>query len=389
MAEKCIHCKNKFNPNPQTDLMKCPRCREITPTGYESKIRKIQEAYKNTLRWPGATVGRAIGLAAGIYRYSTHGDAINYDLIERKIKRQGAGHPPGEYGFKYEMGRHGAGVDDESVGLMFIPVKGMTASAHQDGQKPWHVLYVVFRGSRGGKQSEEGSRIWYKPWKRHEPENPKGAGWGERDDGQKINVDWRSNFNNAQVPTPWPSPGKIHRGFLDIYSSVRDTVHFVVRSFVHQFPNGRVVVCGHSLGAALSTLCAHDLECSGICHPFCFPFCAPRAGDLEFARHFNICIAERVQSLDCEFDRGSYHRCFVFVQSNDPVSWGGKHAFKEEMGERAAKWVADSGNIAVQGIYAIAKFSSPTQIYYHTGNLYRASYFGLHDFGKMEKELLG
>jgi hypothetical protein len=390
MSIKCISCKKKINhPSANEDLMHCPFCNAITPTGFEGAIRKIQEAYKNNKRWPGAAVGRAIGLAAGIYRYATHGDQINYDLIERKVQLKGAGHPAGEYGFKYEMGRHGAGVNDESVGLMFVPVRGMTASAHQSGQQPWHVLYVVFRGSRGGQQSEQGSRIWYKPWKRNEAENPLGAGWGKRDDGEAINVDWRSNFNTAQVVTPWASPGKIHRGFLDIYSSVRDAVHLVVKSFVSQFPKGQVVTCGHSLGAGLSVVCAHDLESSDICHPFCFPFCCPRAGDLQFARHFNANIADRTEALDCEFDKANYNRSFVFVQSNDPVSWGGEHGFKEEMGERAASWVADSGNIAVQGIYAFAKFSAPTNIYYHVGNLFRASYFGMHDFGKMEKELLG
>ncbi len=369
MSIKCDECKRKFDPTPNLDLMPCPGCRNLVPTGNEKSIRKTQEKYRHDLEWPKAAAGRAIAYAAGIYALSTHATPIDFEAIEQKVRRKYGQHSAAKERGLTLVGMRGAHhVIDTSVSFLLVPLTGVGLD-----KKPWHLLYVVFRGSRGSKAYSE--------------ENVRGAGWGETPEGELINVDWRSNFTTSQVTPTWSSSVKIHKGFNDLYMSMRGRVHSIVKKALAEQPEAQVVVTGHSLGAALSTVCAHDLQCSGLCEPFVFPFCSPRVGALSFCRDFDEKIATSWAYLQGEPKPMAYPRSFVFVQSNDPVSWGGKHGFKHEMNEKEAKKYADSGNIAKQGLYAQFKFKSDTVIYYHVGNLYRASYFGLHDFGKMEREI--
>lgn len=374
MPFKCNVCDTKiFGDGGMMDLVECPKCQSMTPTGNEKKIRKVQEAYQNHRAYPLAAAGRAIGYAAGIYEFSTHNKRLDTDRIEGKIgKKYGESSRAQSSSLGLISGRSAAGVTDSRPGLMIYKVTGTNTKS---GAGAWTMIYVVFRGSRGGKQGDE---------------NPMGAGWGRTANGQDLNLDWRSNFNTRQVVPSWSAEVKVHAGFLEIYSSVRETVHATVLKYLSQDPKAAVVTTGHSLGAGLATVCAHDLECSGICHPFCMPFCSPRAGNLGFARDFNEKIGEQKGLLWSEPNGQHFYRAFIFVQSNDPVTWGGEHGFKHEMSAKSAVKVADSGNIAKQGIYAgLKKTKSDTVIYYHVRNLYRASFFGLHDFNAMEKSILG
>ncbi|MEO6877651.1 MAG: hypothetical protein ABI205_04155, partial [Gemmatimonadaceae bacterium] len=116
----------------------------------------------------------------------------------------------------------------------------------------------------------------------------------------------------------------------------------------------------------------------------------PRVGNLSFVRDYNSRIADDTTVMWSEVDGVSFNRSFVFVQSNDPVTWGGEHGFQHAMSAKSGVQVADSGSIVKQGIYgALKKHLSATVIYYHVGNLRRASYLGLHDYNKMLKEILG
>ena len=263
-----------------------------------------------------------------------------------------------------------ATVTDNRVGLMSFLVKGKVGAFN----RPYSLLYIIFRGSRG---SIKGSG------------NPEGAGWGKDVDDHMRNLDWRSNFTTDQVVPSWSAASKVHKGFYEIYSSVSDQVKRAVTAALSTAPDTRIIVCGHSLGAALSVLCAHDLECSGTCHPFLFAFCCPRAGNLDFARDFNRKIADKKMSMPCERDAADYNRSFVFTQSNDLVSWGTPRGFETPMTEKEAKEIADSGSTAKQAWWGIRRKKSKTLIYYHVGNVYRASVRGLHSFEAMEKQIYG
>jgi hypothetical protein len=239
--------------------------------------------------------------------------------------------------------------------------------------REWNVAYVVFRGSRG---STGGSGA-----------NPESAGWDDST-GESHNLDWAANFTNAQVAAPWRPAVKIHKGFLSIYSSVGQLIRNQTEDLAAKHPNLQVVCTGHSLGAALATLCAHDLQNSTAIRPFCYPFCPPKTGDLAFARDFDLHIASRAAPVPCEPNGGFYARGISFVQASDPVSWGGKRGFMR-IRPQSVQNIADSGNTVKQGIYAAKKTKSKIDIYYLAPNVYKVSTLGFHSYKKMEKELLG
>ncbi|PRP89536.1 hypothetical protein PROFUN_00800 [Planoprotostelium fungivorum] len=81
----------------------------------------------------------------------------------------------------------------------------------------------------------------------------------------------------------------VHRGFLDMYMSVRDDV---IRSGIelsNKFPNHTLIVTGHSLGGAISTLVAADLAIEAqVKNPVqLWTFGSPRVGNEVFARYLD------------------------------------------------------------------------------------------------------
>ena len=125
--------------------------------------------------------------------------------------------------------------------------------------------------------------------------------------GSEQRLDWQTNFefsqkvadfkeaviqgqivqNQAQV-YPYgaesSSGAKMHRGFVDAYFSVRDQIHAYLRSH----PVTNVTVTGHSLGGALATLCAVDVQYnfSTIAIEL-YTFGSPRVGNGGFRDSFN------------------------------------------------------------------------------------------------------
>jgi len=108
--------------------------------------------------------------------------------------------------------------------------------------------------------------------------------------------DWLTDLMFRQRVIPYGNTGsriRVHRGFLGAYKSVRDQVHEAVGAYVHD--RKPVVVLGHSLGGALATLCAVDLqycmqpgrelfEHARIIHAYTFG--SPRVGNGSFGRSY-------------------------------------------------------------------------------------------------------
>ena len=369
---KCTDCGTQFQFTRNEDVCVCPNqlcCKEL-PTGLEKSIRKEIERYRN-LEIPHMTVGRAIGFASAIYEFATHNDRIDVFGIEDRLKTK-YGNKYGNPGMeraslKLLATRANGNLIDNRVGLMIYVVSGTT-----NGNQ-WNTAFVVFRGSRGETQ-QSGN-------------NPEGAGWDDST-GQSHNLDWAANFTNAQVAAPWRTSVKIHKGFLEIYSSVQIIILNELINLKSQMPNLQVVCTGHSLGAGLATVCAHDLQNSTGFRPFCYPFCPPKVGNLAFVRDFDLHIASRVEPLYCEPSGRFYSRGISFVQSSDPVTWKGNNAFKNIRSD-SIQSIADSGKTIKQGLYSVKKTKSKVEIYYVTPNVYKVSTLGFHSYLKMEKELLG
>ena len=79
-------------------------------------------------------------------------------------------------------------------------------------------------------------------------------------------------------------PGAVHAGFACLYGRMAACLHALVDGWLaaHAADGGTVLVTGHSLGAALATLCAADLAARGA-PVACYTFASPRVGNRTFA----------------------------------------------------------------------------------------------------------
>lgn len=99
-------------------------------------------------------------------------------------------------------------------------------------------------------------------------------------DLQVRKVQWGATLNSPLSTTP-----KVHRGFAHAYAAVRAGIVQIVP------PGANLVITGHSLGGALATLCAEDLN---DLYPIdsVITFGSPRVGNGAFARRYNDPLAD-------------------------------------------------------------------------------------------------
>jgi len=88
--------------------------------------------------------------------------------------------------------------------------------------------------------------------------------------------DWKINFRAYQ--RRFNNLGNVHSGFQRAFLSIKDELlNFPA---IHDYP---LFITGHSLGAALATLCTAYLSNIGINPDTCYTYGSPRVGDDEFA----------------------------------------------------------------------------------------------------------
>lgn len=84
----------------------------------------------------------------------------------------------------------------------------------------------------------------------------------------------------------------IHKGFLQVYQSIRQGIIHTLKGVPSNY---RIIIAGHSLGAAIATLCYYDLvknkKMVGLMGYF---IASPRVGDPTFARLFNEDMAGQI-----------------------------------------------------------------------------------------------
>ncbi len=103
--------------------------------------------------------------------------------------------------------------------------------------------------------------------------------------------DWLDDFDFLPEPyEPVPNFGTVHQGFQAVYLSISGSVKALLKT-----PNlncSRLILTGHSLGAALSELAAPDvLVNSGLgITPEVQNFAGPRVGHPDFANVFDVRI---------------------------------------------------------------------------------------------------
>jgi hypothetical protein len=71
---------------------------------------------------------------------------------------------------------------------------------------------------------------------------------------------WATDLSAVRVPYPYCDTCSVHSGFYKAEQQVIGDVHEQVSSLVSKYPSATIMVTGHSLGAALATLTAIDLQ---------------------------------------------------------------------------------------------------------------------------------
>lgn len=109
--------------------------------------------------------------------------------------------------------------------------------------------------------------------------------------GTVTSGEWAKNLSFNLSEYLLPGRGSAHSGFLELYGSLRDAL---IASLKKEAPGSRLYVAGHSLGGALATLAAMDIEENA--HRkirAVYTFASPRAGDDAFVQAFNDALAGR------------------------------------------------------------------------------------------------
>lgn len=122
--------------------------------------------------------------------------------------------------------------------------------------------------------------------------------------GTETSADWKQNLNFNEIPlasTTWKAsrlqvnmmplqahpdeqgllpPIMVHGGFFGVYKSMRQNI----LDMVARYPQDKLVLTGHSLGAAVANVAALDIAwVRGRDSVACYAFAPPRAGNPQFA----------------------------------------------------------------------------------------------------------
>jgi predicted lipase len=130
--------------------------------------------------------------------------------------------------------------------------------------------------------------------------------WKKRDkfDLDAVTADMRTNVDIRAVP--WAQGGKVHRGFAEALDEVWADLQAHLEELEEE--GCRIWITGHSLGAALATLCASRLDrARGV-----YTFGSPRVGNGDFEQHLTVDIYRVVNDKDI-VPRLSYPGDYVHV----------------------------------------------------------------------------
>ncbi len=126
-------------------------------------------------------------------------------------------------------------------------------------------LYIVFRGSDGKKDWLDNIRFWKKEVRKSTP---------YKDVNKKI---------------------KVHNRFMWQYKQVRKIIHDEIKE---RKPN-KIIVLGHSLGGALTTLCSLDIEFNfNMIYVSAVTFGSPRVGNRHFKKSYNKRVPDSIRVVN-------------------------------------------------------------------------------------------
>lgn len=106
-------------------------------------------------------------------------------------------------------------------------------------------------------------------------------------------ADWINDLKFLPADFPYGEKGntavKVHYGFIEAYKSVREAMFKAAK----ETPHKQIICIGHSLGAALATLCAADLKNNLPGKAISvYTFGSPKVGNDEFAKAYNKLVPQ-------------------------------------------------------------------------------------------------
>jgi hypothetical protein len=111
---------------------------------------------------------------------------------------------------------------------------------------------------------------------------------------------WIADFNFIKMVYPdsdCPGNCEVHEGFFEVYQELAAAVLRDTQTLVRKYPGSRIIVTGHSLGAAVSVHAALDIKrkVSGVTQLEVYNFGEPRVGNPEFAAWVTTVLPDGVQ----------------------------------------------------------------------------------------------
>eukprot|EP00045_Choanoeca_perplexa_P003183 m.29001 g.29001 ORF g.29001 m.29001 type:complete len:303 (+) comp11911_c0_seq1:399-1307(+) len=135
---------------------------------------------------------------------------------------------------------------------------------------------------------------------------------------------WVDDLTFSKVPLNYTGASSdvlVHKGFLHAYSEVENITNRIVNEAVKEYPGYTVHVTGHSLGAAIATLCSLDLAINNPTMRITqYTFGQPRVGNEAFAQFHK-------QSSVLALYRTVHHK--DIVPHLPPLSFGFDHVATE------------------------------------------------------------
>ncbi|MGH7788324.1 MAG: lipase family protein [Candidatus Binatia bacterium] len=109
--------------------------------------------------------------------------------------------------------------------------------------------------------------------------------------GTQTITEWIDDAEFGQVAYDYVNGGgRSEAGFTAIYETVHEAIVETVEALIAQGGYTTLYVTGHSLGAALATLAAPELEARTTLQPQLYNFASPRVGNLVFAPRYNALV---------------------------------------------------------------------------------------------------
>lgn len=109
--------------------------------------------------------------------------------------------------------------------------------------------------------------------------------------GTQTVKEWTRNLSFSLKDCELAMNGKVHEGFIQTYLSARETI---LAPLAGERKKDRVFIAGHSLGGALATLAAPDVEThANLEVSAVYTFGCPRVGNDDFVQDFNRSFGKR------------------------------------------------------------------------------------------------